>query len=61
MTRPLRAVPTDDPAAVLAAVREALAGGPAILPGNPRTAVPSEVEQRVAVVIETSEIGRAHV
>ena len=54
MTRPLRAVPTDDPAAVLAAVREALAGGPAILPGNPRTAVPSEVEQRVAVVIETS-------
>jgi O-succinylbenzoic acid--CoA ligase len=54
MTRPLRVVPTDDPAAVLAALREALAGGPAILPGNPRTAVPSEVEQRVAVVIETS-------
>jgi len=54
MTRPLRVVPTDDPAAVLAALREALAGGPAILPGNPRTAVPSEVEQRIAVVIETS-------
>ncbi|CAN5457406.1 o-succinylbenzoate--CoA ligase [soil metagenome] len=54
MTRPLRIVPADDPATVLAALRDALAGGPAILPGNPRTAVPSEVAQRVAVVIETS-------
>lgn len=54
MTRTLRVVPADDPATVLVALREALAGGPALLPGNPRTTVPSEVEQRVAVVIETS-------
>jgi len=39
---------------VLAALRDALAGGPAILPGSPRTAIPKTVEQRVAVVIETS-------
>lgn len=54
MTRPLRVVPVDDPAAVLRSLREALAGGPAILPGSPRTAVPIEVEQRIAAVIETS-------
>ena len=54
MTRPLHIVPTTDPATVLAALREALAGGPAILPGSPRSAVPSDVEQRIAVVVETS-------
>ncbi|MES2093133.1 MAG: AMP-binding protein [Actinomycetota bacterium] len=54
MTRPLRVVPTDDPAAVLIAVRDALAGGAAILPGPPRTEPPGTVEQRVAVVVQTS-------
>jgi len=54
MSRPLRIVPVDDPVAVLAALREALAGGDAIMPGTPRAAVPVAVEQRVALVIETS-------
>ena len=54
MSRPLRIVPVDDPVAVLAALREALAGGDAIMPGTPRAAVPVSVEQRVALVIETS-------
>jgi len=54
MTRPLRSMPVDDPAEVLLALRAALAGGPAILPGTPRATVPAEVEQRIAVVIETS-------
>lgn len=54
MSRPLRAVSAADPAAVLVALRDALAGGPAILPGSPRTAIPETVEQRIAVVIETS-------
>lgn len=54
MSRGLRAVSAADPAAVLVALRDALAGGPAILTGNPRTQPPEAVEQRVAVVIETS-------
>ena len=59
MTRPLAVVPAE-PQAVLAALREALSGdGPAILPrdtearpGQP--ALPAEVPQRVALVVETS-------
>ena len=54
MNRGLRAVSDADPAAVLVALRDALAGGPAILPGRPRTELPEAVDQRVAVVIETS-------
>ena len=54
MNRGLRAVSDADPAAVLVALRGALAGGPAILPGSPRTELPEAVDQRVAVVIETS-------
>lgn len=54
MTRVLRVIPADDPAAVLVALRDALAGGDAILPGTPATGVPATVDQRVAVVIETS-------
>jgi O-succinylbenzoic acid--CoA ligase len=54
MTRPLRTVSADDPRAVLIAVRDALAGGDAILPGAPRTEPPETVEQRVALVVETS-------
>ena len=59
MTRPLAVVPAE-PQAVLAALREALSrDGPAILPrdtearpGQP--ALPAEVPQRVALVVETS-------
>ena len=54
MNRGLRAVSDADPAAVLVALRDAFAGGPAILPGSPRTELPEAVDQRVAVVIETS-------
>lgn len=54
MSRRLRAVSAADPAAVLVALRDALAGGPAILTGTPRTQPPEAVEQRVAAVIETS-------
>jgi len=54
VSRPLLAVSAVDSSMVLAALRDALAGGPAILPGSPRTAIPKTVEQRVAVVIETS-------
>ena len=54
MSRSLLAVSAADSSTVLGALRDALAGGPAILPGSPRTAVPKTVEQRVAVVIETS-------
>jgi len=64
MTRPLAVVPAE-PQAVLAALREALSGdGPAILPrdtdarSGPRApgqpALPAEVPQRVALVVETS-------
>ena len=54
MSRGIRVVSDADPAGVLVALRDALAGGPAILPGAPRTEPPEAVEQRVAVVIETS-------
>jgi len=54
VSRPLLAVSAVDSSTVLVALRDALAGGPAILPGSPRTAIPKTVEQRVAVVIETS-------
>jgi len=54
VSRRLRAVSAADPAAVLVALRDSLAGGPAILTGTPRTQPPEAVEQRVAVVIETS-------
>ena len=54
MSRRLRAVSAADPAAVIVALRDALTGGPAILTGTPRTQPPEAVEQRVAVVIETS-------
>ena len=57
MTRPLRILPAGEPALVLAALREALAGdGPAILPVSaPRPGADyGPVPQPVAVVIETS-------
>jgi len=54
VSRWLRAVSAADPAAVIVALRDALTGGPAILTGTPRTQPPEAVEQRVAVVIETS-------
>ena len=54
MSRGLRVVSDTDPAGVLVALRDALAGGPAMLAGTPRTEPPEAVEQRVAVVIETS-------
>jgi O-succinylbenzoic acid--CoA ligase len=47
-------VPAEDAAVVFHALREALAGGDAILPGNPSGALPDTVEQRVALVVETS-------
>jgi O-succinylbenzoic acid--CoA ligase len=54
VTRPLVAVPAE-PASVLAALRAALSGsGPAILVGGPRDDLPTEVPQRVALVVETS-------
>ena len=64
MSRELRVIPDAVPAAVLVSIREALAGGPAVMPRNPRadllrtdlfyTDLPLTIEQRVAVVIETS-------
>ncbi len=65
MSRDLRTVDGADPHAVFLALREALAGGPAILPrqgltehGLPQpgaaTEPPKTVSQRVAVVVETS-------
>lgn len=58
MSRLLRPVSAGDATAVLTALRAALAGGDAILPtvsGVPTpTDLPAAVEQRVAVVIETS-------
>jgi O-succinylbenzoic acid--CoA ligase len=54
MTRELAVVPADDPAVVFAALRDALAGGPALLPGAPSHPVPPKVEQRIALVVETS-------
>lgn len=58
MTRPLVVVPADDPAHVLVSLRSALAGdGPAVMPivvGTPLDDPPSEVPQRVALVVQTS-------
>lgn len=56
MTRPLAVVPGEADV-VLPALRDALAGGPAILPLPPeadRTGLPAEVPQRVALVVQTS-------
>ncbi|SDQ69103.1 O-succinylbenzoic acid--CoA ligase [Curtobacterium sp. UNCCL20] len=59
MTRPLVALGTSDPIAVLRGLEAALAGGPALLPvaeGAPAlpTPAPASVPQRVALVVETS-------
>ncbi|MER3390816.1 MAG: AMP-binding protein [Microcella sp.] len=59
MTRPLAVVDTADPLQCRAALREALSGdGPAVLfrggGVNPVHTAPLEVEQRIAVVVETS-------
>jgi O-succinylbenzoic acid--CoA ligase len=54
MTRRLLVVPVEDPAEVFHALREALAGGDAILPGSPAGPLPETVEQRIALVVETS-------
>lgn len=55
MTRPLRVLaPGED---VLAALRDALSGGPAIFPTAPGAApvnLPATLEQRIALVVETS-------
>lgn len=55
MTRELRVVDGGDAHAVFEALREALAGGPAIFPhpGTP-AGVPASVPRRIAVVVETS-------
>jgi O-succinylbenzoic acid--CoA ligase len=56
MPRSLVVVP-DDPGVMLGALREALAGGPAILPladDAPREGLPGEVAQNVALVVQTS-------
>ena len=63
VTRRLTVLPATDPRAVLVALRSALTGGPALLP-RAETARPADcaqaadlphtVEQRIAVVIETS-------
>ena len=59
MPRPLVALATSDPSAVLRGLEAALAGGPALLPvaeGTPAlpTPPPADVPQRVALVVETS-------
>lgn len=59
MTRPLAVVDTADPLACLAALRDALDGeGPAVLfrggGVNPVHTAPLTVEQRIALVVETS-------
>jgi o-succinylbenzoate---CoA ligase len=53
MTRPLVRVEAE-PAAVLAALRDALGGGPAVFVGDTARPLPAEVPQRVALVVETS-------
>jgi O-succinylbenzoic acid--CoA ligase len=53
MTRPLRVVPAG--AGVLPALREALAGGPALfVDAGGASDLPATVEQRIALVVETS-------
>ncbi|KQO82339.1 hypothetical protein ASF17_04280 [Frigoribacterium sp. Leaf263] len=63
MTRPLRPVDARDPAAVLEALRVALAGGPAVAPridGSVPIDLPEAVPVAVALVVETSgSTGRA--
>ncbi|SBN64121.1 O-succinylbenzoic acid--CoA ligase [Curtobacterium sp. 9128] len=59
MPRPLVRLGASDPLAVLRGLEAALAGGPALLPvaeGVPAlpTPAPADVEQRVALVVETS-------
>ncbi len=54
MTRRLRVVSNDDPCEVFVALREAFAGGPAVLPGSPTGDVPETVDQRIVLVVETS-------
>ncbi|KTR05894.1 AMP-binding protein [Curtobacterium luteum] len=59
MPRPLVALGTSDPSAVLRGLEAALAGGPALLPvaeGAPAlpTPPPADVPRRVALVVETS-------
>jgi O-succinylbenzoic acid--CoA ligase len=54
MTRALLVVPAE-PTVVLEALRLALAGdGPAVLPGTPTVPVPSTVDTRISLVVETS-------
>lgn len=50
--RRLRVVPAGE--GVFAELREALAGGDAILVGEPSPELPDHVEQRIALVVETS-------
>ncbi len=55
MTRPLRVVSAADAGVVEAAVRDALGGGAAVFPTDgPSGDIPSDVPQRVALVVETS-------
>jgi len=55
MTRQLRVVDGTDAQAVLEALRDALAGGPAVFPvAEEPTDAPATVPQRVAVVVQTS-------
>lgn len=58
MTRPLQLVDGDDAAAVFVSLRQALAGGPAILPrhglASDGAELPQTVSQPVALVVETS-------
>jgi O-succinylbenzoic acid--CoA ligase len=58
VTRPLIVVDAGDPRAVHSALREALSGGPAVLPRqagpNPDPSAPATVPRSVAVVVETS-------
>ncbi len=59
MPRPLVALGTSDPSAVMRGLEAALTGGPALLPvaeGAPAlpTPPPADVPQRVALVVETS-------
>ncbi len=53
MTRALRRVDAE-PTAVLAALRDALGGGPALFVGDTGLPLPAQVPQRVALVVETS-------
>ena len=52
MTRLLEVIPSEG--AVFEALKNALTGGPAIIAGQPQQPVPATVEQRIALVVETS-------